>query len=104
MELALVSTRPPRLRVDVRGSVPDACTEIEPADPRFLGSRVEITLATRRPAGAKCPPSETRFERSIPLMLSGDVGAWVVDVNGVRATVLLPPAAREGPFDPLRWN
>jgi hypothetical protein len=99
IELTLVSVRPPRLRVDVRGSLPDACTEIDPIDPRLLGPKVEITLATRRPFGAKCAPAETPFERSIPLMLSDEVRAYVVDVNGVRGTVLLPPDADPDPFD-----
>jgi hypothetical protein len=83
----------------VRGSLPDACTEIEPVDARRLGSRIEITLATRRPFGATCPPAETPFQRSIPVMLSDEVRAYLVDVNGVGGTVLLPPESQT-PLDP----
>jgi hypothetical protein len=104
IELQLVSVRPPRLRVDVRGSLPDACTEIDPVDTRVFGSRIEITLATRRPYGAKCLPAETPFERSIPLMLSDEVSSYLVDVNGVRGTVVLPPDADDDPFDEDRWD
>ncbi len=99
VDLALVSIRPPRLRVDVRGSVPDACTEIEPIATQRLGPRIEITLATRRPFGVECPPEETPFRRSIPLALSEEIRSYVVDVNGVSGTVLLPPDPDAGPFD-----
>jgi hypothetical protein len=99
VELALVSVRPPRLRVDVRGSLPDACTELEPIDPQRLGPRIEITLATRRPFAAACPPAETPFQRSIPLSLSDAIRSYVVEVNGVSRTLLLPPDSEADSFD-----
>ena len=100
VDLDLVSTRPPRLRVGVAGSLPDACTQIDPIEIRRLGARIEITLATRRAFGAACPPAESPFTRSIPLMLSEEFQLYVVDVNGVSGSVLLPPS-RE-PLDPPR--
>lgn len=90
--------------MDVRGSLPDACTEIEPIAPRLLGSRIEITLATRRPFGAECAVAETPFRRSIPLQLPEEPRSYVVDVNGVRGTVLLPPEVEDEPLDPDRWD
>jgi hypothetical protein len=91
IEVALVSTRPPRLRVDVEGAVPDACTEIDPPEVRTLGARIQITLETRRPSGASCPAEESRFSRSLPVMLTGEFRLYVVDVNGVTGSVALPP-------------
>ena len=102
VELALVSTRPPRLRIEVAGSLPDVCTEIDRIDTRRFASRIEITLETRRPFGAECPPAETPFRRSIPLMLPDEFRSYVVDVNGVSGTVLLPPDSELGPVDRLR--
>jgi hypothetical protein len=102
VDLALVSTRPPRLRIEVSGSLPDVCTEIDRIDTRRLGSRIEITLETRRPFGAGCPPAETPFNRSIPLMLPEEFRHYVVDVNGVSGTVLLPPASAPDPLDGRR--
>jgi inhibitor of cysteine peptidase len=87
----LVSTRPPRLRVDVRGTLPDPCTEIDHVEMQRLAARVEITLTTRRPFGADCAPGETAFTRSIPVMLGGEFRLWVVNVNGVATSVTLPP-------------
>jgi inhibitor of cysteine peptidase len=95
----LVSTRPPRLRVDVEGTLPDPCTEIDRVDMRSLGARVEITLETRRPFGATCVPAPTPFTRSIPLMLEGEHRLVVVDVNGVSGSVMLPPDDETSPFD-----
>ena len=102
VELALVSARPPRLRIDVSGFLPDVCTEIDRIDTRRLGSRIEITLETRRPFGAECPPAETPFHRSIPLLLPEEFRSYVVDVNGVSGTVLLPPDSELGPVDQRR--
>ena len=99
VELAVVSTRPPRLRVGVEGSLPDACTEIDRVDTRRVGSRIEITLETRRSFGATCPPAPVAFTRSIPVMLGQEHRLWVVDVNGVSGTVLLPPDAEAEPLD-----
>ena len=91
IEVALVSTRPPRLRIDVRGVVSDACTEIDPPRIQTLGARIEISLETRRASGASCPPEPTPFTRSIPVMPGGGFRLYVVDVNGVSESVMLPP-------------
>jgi inhibitor of cysteine peptidase len=99
VELHLVSTRPPRLRVAVEGSLPDACTEIDRVDTRRLGARIEIALPTRRRFGASCPPARTPFSRSIPLALGEDFDLYVVDVNGVSGTVQLPPGLEPDPFE-----
>jgi inhibitor of cysteine peptidase len=95
----LVSMRPPRLRVGIEGTLPDPCTEIDRVDTRWLGARVEITLETRRPFGATCVAAPTPFTRSIPLMLEGEYRLFVVDVNGVSGSVMLPPDDEVSPFD-----
>ena len=99
IEVTLVSTRPPRLRVAVEGIVADACTEIDPPRIRPLGARIEISLETRRASGASCPPGEARFTRSIPVMLGGEFRLYVVDVNGVSGSIALPPE-----WDLLRFD
>jgi hypothetical protein len=87
VKVEVVSHEPPRLRVDVAGTLPDACTEIERVDERRMGSRIEIRLPTRRPFGAGCDAEPTPFSRSIPLAVAGDFDFYVVDVNGVVHTV-----------------
>jgi hypothetical protein len=92
VEIGVASARPPRVRVDVKGTLPDPCTEIDRVQTQRLGpSQVEITITTRRPFGADCAPAPTPFERSIPLMLGGSFRLWVIEVNGRRSTVSLPP-------------
>jgi inhibitor of cysteine peptidase len=104
IEVALVSTRPPRLRITVRGFLDDACTRIEPPRIQLLGARIEISLATRRPFGAKCPRSDSPFTRNISVMLDGGFQLYVVDVNGVSGTVSLPPERDPFPFDSDRLD
>jgi len=99
IEVVLVSTRPPRLRIAVEGFLPDACTELDPPWIRPLGARIEISLETRRPFGATCPPGELPFTRSIPVMLGGEFRLYIVDVNGVNESVALPPDRDLLPFD-----
>ena len=70
-----------------RGTLPDACTELESPDVRQLGASFEVTLATRRRFGARCPASPVRFEKRISLPVDhGVAGAYVVSVNGVVAS------------------
>jgi hypothetical protein len=83
----------------VEGVLPDACTEIDPPRILPLGARIEISLETRRPSGARCPPAESPFTRSIPLMLSGVFRLYVVDVNGVSDSIALPPDRELLPFE-----
>ena len=87
----LVSTRPPRLKVVVEGFLPDACTRLDPPRIRLLGARIEISLETRRPFGARCEPEEVPFTRSIPVMLGSEFQLYVVDANGAIDTVAVPP-------------
>jgi hypothetical protein len=91
VQAVLVSTRPPRLNVRVTGFLPDACTQLEPPRIRPLGARIEISLETRRPFGARCEAAESPFTRSIPLMLGDEFQLYVVDVNGVSDSITLPP-------------
>jgi hypothetical protein len=99
VQLWVVSERPPRVRVDVRGTLHDPCTEIDRLETQRLGPQVEITITTRRAFGADCAPAETAFTRSIPLMLGTSFRLWIVEVNGTRASVSLPldPGAGGGP-------
>jgi hypothetical protein len=87
----LVSTRPPRLNIVVEGVLPDACTQLDPPRIHLLGARIEISLETRRPFGARCEPEESPFTRSIPVMLGHEFQLYVVDANGVTDTVAVPP-------------
>ena len=91
VEVTVVSTRPPRVRVDVRGTLPDPCTEIDVVQTQSLGAQIDINISTRRPFGARCDPAPTPFTRSIPMILGGSFRLWLFDVNGKRASVSIPP-------------
>jgi inhibitor of cysteine peptidase len=91
VEVAVVSTRPQRVRIDVRGTLPDRCTEVDVVRIQPLGARIEVTITTRRPFGARCEPEPTAFTRSIPMFLRGSFPLWFFDVNGKRTSVTIPP-------------
>lgn len=84
--------RPARAWATASGTLPDACTELEPADVRRHGSVFEVVLETRRPYGARCSPEPTPFAKRITLRVDTDVmGAYVVTVNGVSQSFAVRP-------------
>jgi inhibitor of cysteine peptidase len=85
--------------VDVHGSLPDACTQIDRVETRRLDARIEIAIETRRPFGARCAEAPVPFTRSVPVMLEEEFHLYVVDVNGVSRSVVLPPGRPPDPFE-----
>ena len=83
IEVNVRSTSPPIAVARVQGFLPDACTELEPPWVRRNGAVFEVSLRTRRPFGADCPPEPVPFEERVRLRLDPGPGAWVVNVNGV---------------------
>jgi len=74
--------------IRVTGTLPDACTRIDDVERRRFGGTFEVTLRTRRPAGAICAQVVTPFERSIVLDFAGlSRGLYTADVHGVTATL-----------------
>ena len=90
--------------VTITGSLPDPCTRIHHIDRNFSGSRIEVTVTTRREAGAICAQVVTPFEHTFQLDLSGlDTGLYSVVVNGVDRPVTLEGGRFDDPIerDPL---
>jgi hypothetical protein len=83
VEIDLRSGSPPIAVARVAGTLPDACTELEPPWVRRSGEVFDVLLRTRRPFGADCPPEPVPFEQRVRLRLDPGPGAWVVTVNGV---------------------
>lgn len=85
----------PRVALLVDGSLPDACTRIEPARTERQGIHYTVSIATRRPFGSTCAPRPLPFAIRIPLRPTPqESGTYVAEVNGVRTdfTVLVDPA------------
>ena len=80
-----VMRRPVTVHVNVYGTLPDSCTEIEGTEQQRLGSSFDVTLATRRESRSGCVATPRPFERRISLDASNlPSGLYSVDVNGVK--------------------
>ena len=79
------------------GSVlPDPCTRIDRIVQSRLGSRIELSISTRRDFGAVCDAEATPFERHVALsIVMLEVGLYSVVANGVDA----PFSVNVDPFD-----
>lgn len=101
VEVVLLESSPVQAQAIVRGSLPDACTELGEITPVYEAGVFQITLKTTRPAEAVCAQVLAPFETSVTLPVDGLPAApYTVSANGVRARFALPgaPAADLGAF------
>jgi hypothetical protein len=92
---------PAEIDLFVHGEFPDACTEIDQVSQQRDGTRVVITLTTRRPAAMSCAQGVVAHTERLRLGTFEQGGSYVFEVNGVRllATVGVPPTPEVGAFD-----
>lgn len=87
IDVRVLTNRPVSAHVNVFGTLPDSCTEIDRAQQERLGSGIDVTLSTRRESRADCVASRRHFERRILLDVVGlPAGVYSVKVNGVQGT------------------
>src|SRR5262245_36866840 len=92
--LAVVSDPTPQshIRVIARGTLPDACTRLHGEERERRGHRVEVTLTTRREAGALCPEAPQTFTKPLVIPIAELFpGLYTLDVNGVRESFEVLP-------------
>ncbi len=76
--------RPSHVEVIARGYLPDSCTRIDSEQRERFGQRIQVTLTTRREAGAICAQVLQPFTRTILIPLADlPDGLYTVEVNGV---------------------
>jgi inhibitor of cysteine peptidase len=96
-----VMRRPVTVHVNVYGTLPDTCTEIEGTEQQRLGSSFDVTLATRRDSHSNCVSTPRPFEKRILLDVAFlPSGLYSVDVNGVQGSfqILEDLDLRRGPY------
>jgi inhibitor of cysteine peptidase len=96
-----VLRRPVTVHVNVYGTLPDTCTEIEGMEQTRFGSGFDVTVATRRDTHADCISTPRPFEKRILLQVTNlPSGVYSVDVNGVQGTfqILEDLDLRRGPY------
>ena len=62
-----VMRRPVTVHLNVYGTLPDSCTEIEGSEQQRLGSSFDVTIATRRESRSGCVAASRPFEKRILL-------------------------------------
>ena len=72
-----------KIYVDIIGTLPDGCTEIEDIDHTYRDATVHVTITTSRPEGSACTQSVTPFKETIRVE-TGNLypGTYTVTVNG----------------------
>ena len=69
--------------VDIMGSLPDGCTEIDDIDHTYEDATVHVTITASRPEGKACTQVVTPFKETIRVE-TGNLypGTYTVTVNG----------------------
>lgn len=82
---------PVQILVNVKGTLPDACTEIGEHSQTRSENIFFVKLETRRLKDAQCATVMTDFEESINLggVVGLPAGVYTVDVNGERGSFIL---------------
>jgi hypothetical protein len=72
------------VKVIARGTLPDACTRIDAERRERWGSRIQVTLTTRRESGALCAQVLKPFTKTILIPVAElHPGLYTLEVNGV---------------------
>jgi inhibitor of cysteine peptidase len=92
IDVRVLTNRPASAHVNVFGTLPDTCTEIERSHQERFGSGIEVSLSTRRESRAGCEATPRPFERRILLdVVDLPAGVYSVDVNGVQGSFQITP-------------
>jgi inhibitor of cysteine peptidase len=106
IDVRVLTNRPASVHVNAFGTLADSCTELERSHQEHFGSRIEVTLSTRRESRAGCEASPRPFERRILLdVVDFAPGVYTVTVNGVQGTfqITLDSEVRRPPVHMRRF-
>ena len=83
VDVLILESFPVQVNVVVRGTVPDACTQIGQVTQQRTDNQIEITVATTRDPNAFCAQVLTTVEETIAIPGDFPPGDYAVTVNGV---------------------
>jgi len=90
IEIEVRDSFPVQVTVTARGSLLDACTEIDETTVQRTDDAFHVQITTRRQADQTCIQVLTPFEKTIDLETTGlPAGAYTVEVNDVSDTFTL---------------
>lgn len=70
------------VEVLIKGTLPDACSELNEAEQTRLGRIIDVTLTMRQPRARVCALVVRPFRFYLPLEGAFEAGSYVVRVNG----------------------
>jgi len=87
IEIHVRESFPAQVTAIARGTLQDACTEIDETTVQRTDATFHVRITTRRPADESCIQILAPFEKTIELDTTGlPAGIYTVEVNGVRDT------------------
>lgn len=91
IETVIQGSNPLVASVTVRGTLPDACTQLGQVSQEMDNNRIIIRLETARSVEEQCAQVVTPYEESLPLNVNAlEPGNYTVVVNGVTAPLIIP--------------
>ena len=91
MDVRVTPGDPPRVTLDVRGYLPDACTQLGEAEQRREDHRIVVSLPVERPADAVCAQVIRPYTQTIELEVADlPPGVYALEVNGRHERLVLP--------------
>ncbi|MGH2541439.1 MAG: hypothetical protein ACRDIB_01495 [Ardenticatenaceae bacterium] len=90
VDVLILESFPVQIHANVRGNLPDTCTQLGEPEQMRDDNTFTVTLPTLREAGISCAEALTPFETTIPLDVADlPAGEYIVDVNGVTGSFTL---------------
>ena len=92
LSLLMMESFPVQVRAQLRGQLPDGCTEIEAVTVEHdeAAQTFTIQIETERDAEMMCTQALVPFEESVELPVRGlPAGTYTVEANGATATFTL---------------
>lgn len=103
LEILLQADPRPVLRAVARGTLADSCTRLERESRERRGSRIQVTLTTRRESRSGCIAEPRPFARTLVLSTSVlPAGLYTLEVNGLTAVFDLPRRPDLDPVEDVR--
>ena len=90
VQILMLESFPVQVNVQVRGELPNGCTEINDIITQTDGTQFDVAITTVQQPDTVCTEAVVPFEEMVPLEVEGlDAGTYTITVNGVQGSFTL---------------